>query len=152
MTVRIIEIGRAAWGGALLFAPGATLSHVHATNDEKSVVITRVLGARQLGQAALSGLDPSPEVLAMGVWVDLAHACTAVGLAIADRSRARAGLTDGFIALTWAAIGYRDLQHGGLTTPDHDRRRDHLARTVLHVAPGGRRLLETVRHDRQETP
>ena len=88
MTVRSIEIGRAGWGGALLFASRTTLQQVHGLKiDTKSVVIGRVLGGRQLAQAALSGLDPSPEVLAMGVWVDVAHASTAFGLAVLDRSR-----------------------------------------------------------------
>lgn len=138
------------WGGALLLAPGTTLVKVHHIRvDTKSLFIARILGARQLAQAGLSGADPSPEVLAMGVWVDVAHAATAFGLSIADRSRARAGITDGLVALTWAGLGYRDLSQGRTPPPAHDRRRDQLARMVLGIAPGGGPLLRMAQHDRQ---
>lgn len=152
MNYRAIELGRAVWGGALLFATRPTLQHVHHLKvDTKSVVVARILGARQLGQAALSGLDPSPEVLAMGVWVDLAHASTAFGLAVVDRSRARGGITDGLVALTWAGLGYRDLIRSTTPPPAHDRRRDQLARGVLGIVPGGTQLRRVARHNRQET-
>lgn len=42
-----------------------------------SLIVARILGARRLTQAALSDVGPSPEVLAMGVWVDCAHATLA---------------------------------------------------------------------------
>lgn len=58
----------------------------HVTVDNKSVLIARILGVRQLAQAVLSGVRPSPEVLAMGVWVDGVHAMTALGLACVDAS------------------------------------------------------------------
>lgn len=152
MNDRTIEIGRAAWGAAMLLAPRPTLRQVHhLTVDTKSVVIARVLGARQLAQAGLSGVDPSPEILAMGVWVDVAHASTAFGLAAIDRSRARGGITDGVVALAWAGFGYRDLIRGTASTPVHDRRRDQLARFVLGLVPGGAALARIARSRRQET-
>lgn len=141
MQVRKIELARAGWGAALLIAPQQVLERVHHLEvDTAALRIARVLGARQLAQAVLSGLDPSPEVLAMGVWVDSAHAASAVGLAVADRDRARAGLTDAAVAALWAAIGYRGLAQAGATSPQHDRRRDLLARAVLAIVPGGGRL------------
>lgn len=134
----------------MLVAPSATLGTIHGLKiDTKSMVIARVLGARQLTQAGLSGIEPSPEILAMGVWVDIAHAATAFGLAVADRSRVRAGITDGVVALTWAGIGYRDLVQGKATPPAHDRRRDQLARTVLGLAPGGGPLFRISQRARQ---
>lgn len=139
---RWIELARAGWGAALLLAPRQVLEHVHGVRaDGKSVVVARVLGARHLGQAALSGVGPSPEVLAMGVWVDCAHAATAIALAAADRSRARAGLIDAGLAAVWAGVGYRDLSTGVVPPPRHDRRRDRLARRVLAITPGGSPLL-----------
>lgn len=150
MNVRVIEIGRAAWGAGLLLATRPTLRHVHHLKvDTKSVLIARVLGARQLAQAGLSGLDPTPEVLAMGVWVDVLHASTAFGLAVVDRSRARGGITDGVMALGWAGFGYRDLVRGNASTPPHDRRRDRLARIVLGLVPGGGALAGIARSRRQ---
>ncbi|MGI8679077.1 MAG: hypothetical protein ACR2LX_10390 [Jatrophihabitans sp.] len=152
MQLRRIELARAGWGGALLFAPRAVLERVHHVKvDTTSVLVARVLGARHLTQAALSGINPSPEVLAMGVWVDAAHASTAVALAVVDRSRARAGLTDTGVAGLWALAGYRDLHTARATPPDHDRRRDALARRVLALAPGGSALARIAARDRQRT-
>lgn len=76
-----LDVRRACWVGpptpALLFAP-------------RQRARSRVLGARQITQAVLSGVRPSPEVLAMGVWIDLAHAASVLGLAAADRDIRRA--------------------------------------------------------------
>lgn len=153
---RPIEVGRAVWGAALLIAPRQVLESVHHVRvDSRSLVVARILGARQLTQAALSGIRPTPEVLAMGVWVDAAHALTAVGLAAADRSRARASLSDAGVAALWAALGYHDITAGRPAPDATEHRRDRLARLVLGVAPGGRRLLgrvDTVRRGVTDTP
>ena len=147
---RKIELFRAGWGAALLVAPRHVMTNVHHVRvDRKSVVIARILGARQLTQAALSGVRPSPEVLAMGVWVDAVHAITALGLAVLDRPRARAGMTDTAVASLWAGAGYRDLTVAGSTPPTHQRRRDRLARIVLGIVPGGGPLLSRVVADRR---
>ncbi len=149
---RSIELARAGWGLALLAAPRAVMENVHHVKvDTKSLVVARILGARHLTQAALSGWRPSPEVLAMGVWVDTVHALTALGLAVVDRSRARAGLTDVAAASIWAGAGYRDLSQRSATPPAHQRGRDRLARIVLGVVPGGRFLLGQVRADRHSS-
>ncbi|WP_255605675.1 hypothetical protein [Mycolicibacterium xanthum] len=140
--MRAIELGRAAWGAALLADPDAVLGTVHGlTVDDRSRVVARILGARQLTQATLSGLRPTPEVLAMGTWVDAVHALTALGLVVVDRSRARAGITDAVIAAGWAGAGWRDLRRAAPTPPAHRRVRDRLAVRLLHLAPGGRGLL-----------
>lgn len=150
---RPIELGRAGWGAALMIAPRLVLENVHHLRvDTKSVVITRALGARQLAQAALSGIRPSPEVLAMGVWVDTVHALTAVALVLADRSRARAGVVDAAVACLWAVFGYRDLGAGHPPAPAHQRRRDQLARTVLSMAPGGSPLMRLIDAARRHQP
>ncbi|KDE98132.1 hypothetical protein Y900_004025 [Mycolicibacterium aromaticivorans JS19b1 = JCM 16368] len=149
---RSIELTRAGWGLALLVAPRAVMETVHRIEvDTKSVVVARILGARHLTQALLSGWRPSPEVLAMGVWVDAVHAMTAVGLAAVDRSRARAGLTDAAAATVWAGAGYHDLSQRSATPPSHQRVRDRLARIVLGVVPGGAFLLSQVRADRNSS-
>ena len=115
---RKIELFRAGWGAALLVAPRHVMTNVHHVRvDRKSVVIARILGARQLTQAVLSGVRPSPEVLAMGVWVDAVHAISALALAVLDRPRARAGMTDTAVASLWAGAGYRDLTSAGSTPP-----------------------------------
>lgn len=153
MTIRKVEAARAVWGLTLLIAPRLMLEQVHRVDaDRRAIVVTRILGARQLSQAALSGVRPSPEVLAMGVWVDAAHSVTAAGLAVADRTRARAALADAVVAGIWAILGGRDLGCGSVPPRAHDRRRDLLARVVLRVVPGGRPLLDRVAGARGRIP
>lgn len=139
---RKIELVRFAWGVLLLGFPTQALGATGARVDRRGVVVTRVLGARQVAQAVLSGLRPSPEVLGMGVWVDAVHSASAVGLVIVDRDRAVAGIADATVAAGWSLLGRRDLSRGVATPPAHDRRRDVLARLVLGIAPGGTRLLQ----------
>lgn len=148
---RRIELARGAWGAALLVAPRQVMERVHHVKvDTKSLVVARILGARQFAQAGLSGIRPSPEVIAMGVWVDAVHALTALGLAVVNRSRARAGLTDAAVAGVWAAAGYRDLTGAQATPRAHQRTRDRLALIVLGSAPGGGYLLRRVGADRRQ--
>lgn len=107
MKFRAIELIRAGWGGVLLAAPTEVLSRIHGVRvDRKAIVVTRILGARHLVQAASSGVDPGPEELAAGVWVDTVHSATALGLALVDRRRARGGVTDAVVAASWAFLGW----------------------------------------------
>ncbi len=146
---RGIEIVRALWGAALLIDPDRVMRATDSGPvDAPSRVVARILGARQLVQAALSGLRPSPEVLAMGVWVDTVHALTACTLALSVRRRARAGYTDAAIAGVWAAAGYHELGRGRATPRAHQRRRDQLADLVLDHVPGGHLLRDRVRQAR----
>lgn len=152
-SVRRIEIARAAWGAALLLAPRTVLEQIHHLQvDGTSLLLARILGVRHLGQAFLSGVDPSPEVLAMGVWVDAAHATSALALAAVDRARARGGLTDAGVAGVWAAAGYHDLNSGAVPSPRHDRRRDTMARWVLGIVPGGSMLMRRSDDHRRTAP
>ena len=142
MRIRFLELLRAGWGTTLLAAPQAVLTEIRGVRvDRRAIVVTRILGGRQLVQATLSGVRPSPEVLAAGVWVDGVHALTAVGLALADRRRARVGVADGLVAALWAGLGWHDLHTGKTPPPAHERRRDQLARIVIGNLPGGRRLM-----------
>ena len=146
---RGIEILRGTWGAALLLAPDRVLRATDSEPvDTASRAVARILGARQLLQATLSGLRPSPEVLAMGVWVDTVHALTGAALALSVRRRARAGWTDAVIASVWAAAGYHELGGGRATPRAHQRYRDELADLVLDHVPGGHRLHDTVRKAR----
>lgn len=141
MSLRAIELIRAGWGAVLLAAPAEVLSHLHGVQvDRKAIVVTRILGARHLAQALLSGVDPGPEVLAAGVWVDTVHSATALGLAAVDRRRARGGVTDAVVAASWAGLGWRHLRAGKART-DRVRGRDRLARALVGALPGGRALM-----------
>ena len=139
---RTIEVVRAIWGAALLIGPATVLQQVHGVRaDSRSIAVTRVLGARHLTQAALSGIRPTPAVLALGVWVDTVHAGTALTFAAADHARARAAITDAAVAAGWAAAGFRDLARGRASRPTRERLRDQLARAALRHLPAGPALL-----------
>ncbi|OBK22095.1 hypothetical protein A5634_07930 [Mycobacterium asiaticum] len=140
---RYLEGLRSLWGAVLLIAPEVVLGWIHRVHvDHKAVVVTRILGARHLAQAVMSGTHPSPEVLAAGTWVDGVHSLTAVGLAAADPRRARAALTDAAIAALWALFGAHDLHTGSTPPPAHQRVLDRLAGLILPRLPGGRYLWE----------
>ena len=142
MKRRYIEVVRSVWGAALLVTPQTMLSRVHGVEvDRRAVVVVRILGARHLVQAAFSGISPSPEVIAGGVWVDTVHSVVAFGLAITDRHRAVAATADGVIAAMWGLFGRHDLRSGQIPPPEHDRRRDRLAHVILARLPGGNALL-----------
>lgn len=141
--LRWIEVGRAAWGAAMLIHPQYVLDRLSVAPDRRSVAVARVLGARHLAQAALSGVRPSPEVLALGVWVDAVHAASALGLAVLDRDRVRAGLLDAVVAGTWAAAGLRDLSRGAVAADE--QLRDVVAQRALRRLPGGHLLLVRAR-------
>lgn len=139
MNVRLIEIVRGTWGLALLVAPRPVLERVHHVRvDRRSTVVARILGARHLTQAALSGVDPAPAVLAVGIWVDVLHAATAVTLGVVDSERRRAGFTDAVVAASWAGFGIRDLRSAAAAPDRPQSRRDSVARAVLALLPGGR--------------
>ncbi|CQD19374.1 hypothetical protein BN000_04510 [Mycobacterium europaeum] len=152
MKIRFIEVLRAGWGAVLLAAPSQVLDHIHGVEvDRKALVVTRILGARHLGQAVLSGINPGPEVLAAGVWVDAVHSATALGLAAVDRRRARGGVTDAAVAAAWAGLGWRHLRTGQART-DGVRGRDRLAATVVGALPGGAGLMARAQAVRARRP
>ncbi|ORB85768.1 hypothetical protein B1987_20470 [Mycobacterium kansasii] len=111
MRLRRIELLRGGWGALLLTAPTLVLNQIHGMHvDRNALVITRVLGARHLVQALLSGLNPGPAALAAGVVVDTVHSMAAFGLAAMDRRRARGGVADGLVAAVWAWLGWHHLR------------------------------------------
>jgi hypothetical protein len=140
MTYRKIEIARGLWGAAAFTAPGLVLSRSGGDPaDRASRLVMRILGARQVTQAVLSGTAPTGPVLALGVWVDVAHASTSLGLAVADRRYTKPAAADATIAAGWALAGLHDLSNH--RQQPGEQRRTRLALTVLRVLPGGGHLL-----------
>lgn len=149
MNVRGVELLRAAWGAVLLTVPGLVLASIRGVQvDRKAIVVVRILGARHLVQALSSGINPSPEVLAAGVWVDAVHSMTALGLAVVDRNRIQGGVADSLVAASWAVLGWRHL-HAGKFAATPLRTRDRLAYLVIGNLPGGRALMSQARQLRQ---
>ena len=151
MRWRRLELVRAAWGVAMLLRPGPILSAVDTGGDRTMIVVGRVLGARHLTQAVLSGARPSPEILAMGVWVDAVHALCALGLAAVSPSRTGAGVGDAVGAVGWAAFGYHDLTNPRSIVPAGSRRRDAMARWTLARVPAGGPLLDRCDRESRRT-
>lgn len=106
-TARVLQVVRAGYGGALLLLPGPVIrlcSRRPAGPRARSVA--RLLGTRHLVQAAVTaGSGPSAESLGIGAAIDLTHAASMAGLAVADRRVRRATLTDALIEIAFAAAG-----------------------------------------------
>jgi hypothetical protein len=151
MGFRYIELVRAGWGAVLLMAPRTVLTHLPGVRiGPKAVAVTRILGVRHLIQAGLSGVRPSPEMLAAGVWVDLVHSMSALGLAFTDHRHLRAAVADSMVAAAWSAAGFCDLRKGKLPAAGQVSFRDRLARTVFSFLPGGRSLMNQASRTRAQ--
>jgi len=106
-SARVLQLVRAGYGGALLLLPGPALRLCGGRPaDRRSRNVARVLGVRHLVQAAVTtGIGPSAELLTLGAAVDITHAASMAGLALADRRVRRATLTDAVIETAFAAAG-----------------------------------------------
>jgi hypothetical protein len=101
MTVQ--PLVRAAWGGALLFAPRQALRLLGAPATPAGAVVTaRVLGVRHVAQALVSREWPTRNVFAAGAVTDGLHAATGVLLAAAAPHWRRTGLSDATLAMAFA--------------------------------------------------
>lgn len=109
--VNRLAVSRLSWvrgglGAAQLLLPGlASRPLTGAPLDRRSRQIVRVLGGRQLIQAAGTGADPTPIALAAGAAVDVVHGLTMVVLGLVDRHRRRVALGDALIAAAFAWAG-----------------------------------------------
>lgn len=110
--MRALSPVRAGVGVVQLFWPNLLFRPLIVGGDlnsrERNVV--RVLGARQLIQALISGPTPTGAVLGLGAEVDVAHAASMIALALHDRRYRRAALADAFIAGSFAVAGARDAR------------------------------------------
>lgn len=134
------QLLRAGWGSACLCAPGTVVRL--ATGRPADVAtrrVLRVLGARHLVQAVVTGSCATAPVLAVGVLVDLTHASSALALAAVRPRRRREGLVDAGIALSWAALGRRDVAATGDVRQPADAR-SRTAAALLQRLHGSRLL------------
>jgi hypothetical protein len=78
----MLPLVRGAYGAGLLLAPSPLLAALARMPLDPSVVaVARVLGVRQLAQAALLQRDPSRRAQLAGAVVDALHAISMLGLA-----------------------------------------------------------------------
>jgi hypothetical protein len=102
-------LARAGWGLSCLVAPRA-VGRVLGLDpaDRWAHRLLRLLGARDLGQAALPATAPPRALLRLGSAVDALHATSMYALAALRRDYRRPALTAAAIATTWAAASLRE--------------------------------------------
>ncbi len=103
----LLQPVRACYGAALLIAPGRVITAATGRPaSRRACGVARVLGARHLIQAVVTmAASSSAESVGLGALVDLAHAASMAGLAVADRRVRRLTLPDALIATTFATAG-----------------------------------------------
>jgi hypothetical protein len=111
--VNRLTLARAAYGLLLTTAPGLVVRAYGGQPVPADRTVARILGWRQLIQAAACAGAPEAQVLLLGVEADAAHALSAVALAAADRPRRRAGLTEALLASSLAAAGVAAARRAG---------------------------------------
>jgi hypothetical protein len=113
----LVPLARAGYGAALLCAPGPIIGVVTGQPPSRRArQVARVLGVRHLAQAAISTLNPGPEVVALGVVVDLLHAASMFAFAAGVPDLRRAELADA-LAATALAIAEPALSSLGRPKP-----------------------------------
>jgi hypothetical protein len=97
---------RAGYGAVQLLWPDRSAEQLLAGPLEPpGRTVVRVLGARQLAQAALSAAAPTAPVLAAGAGTDALHALSMAVLALAGRRWRRPAAVSGLTAAAFAACG-----------------------------------------------
>jgi hypothetical protein len=97
---------RAGYGAVQLVRPAYSAEQLlGGPLDPGAMAAVRVLGARQLAQAAVSVAVPSARLLALGAGADGAHALSMAVLALADPRRRRPAMISGLVAAVFAAGG-----------------------------------------------
>ena len=99
----LVPLARAGYGAALLCAPGPMIGVVTGKPPSRRArQVARVLGVRHLAQAAVTVLNPGPEVVALGVVVDLLHAASMFAFAAVVPDLRDAELADALAATALA--------------------------------------------------
>jgi hypothetical protein len=99
---------RTIYASALLLAPGPLVEAASGQPpDDASVLVARVLGARQAAQAAATAPSPTAWRLRLGAAADVAHAASMAALGVVDNHRRRLAWADAMVAAAFAAAGLR---------------------------------------------
>lgn len=129
----ILSSARAGYGTIQLGLPACSAEALlGGPLDRWASLVVRILGARQLSQAVLSGAAPSKAVLSLGVEVDTLHALTMAVLAAGDRRWRRAAGASALSAAAFALGGVLATRHAN-PAPCHPPR-SGLARLREHWA------------------
>jgi hypothetical protein len=99
----LVPFARASYGAALLCAPGPIIGAVTGQPPSpRARQVARVLGVRHLAQAAITAFNAGPEVVALGVVVDLLHAASMFAFAAVVPDLRQAELADALAATALA--------------------------------------------------
>lgn len=103
---------RVAYGSLLLAAP-RTLTRALPTQrlDSRAVAFARLLGARQLVEAAILGRTRSPVWLLAGAAVDATHSATMLAFAVARPNRRSLAIANAIAAAAIATAGVIEARH-----------------------------------------
>ena len=103
-TGRLLQVARCGYGAALIAAPELVLrAAAHRPVERRVAAVARVLGARNVGQALITGPAPGPTALRLGIAVDALHAASMLTLAAADRQLRGLALRSAGVAAGWGA-------------------------------------------------
>ena len=122
MPPRALTAVRAGWGAVLVLCPAAVAgAAAGGPVDGRAVTATRILGARQLLEAAIVAHRPMPAVTAAGASVDVVHALTMCALAVADQDRRRLAATSAVTAAGFALVVACSTRRTVRSGPKHAR-------------------------------
>jgi hypothetical protein len=137
-------LGRAGVGIVDLVFPDTLVGRlIDGQLSDRGRKVVRVLGARQVAQALLSGRTPTGAVLYLGAEADVAHAATMIALAVLERRYRRAALCDAAIATAFAVAGVaavRSARPEPAGTSRMGARRDQWAERLASLVVPGYRL------------
>jgi hypothetical protein len=109
----LVPLARAGYCAALLCAPGPMIGVVTGRPPSRRARrVARILGVRHLIQAGITAVNPGPEVVALGVIVDLLHATSMFAFAAAVPDLRDAELADA-LAATALAVAQPSLSSVG---------------------------------------
>ena len=130
----LVPLARAGYGAALLCVPGPMIGVVTGKPPSRRArQVARVLGVRHLAQAAVTALNPGPEVVAVGVVVDLLHAASMFAFAAVVPDLRDAELAD---ALAATALAVAEPAMSSLGRPKAVGRRQQNGVEGTTRAPG----------------
>jgi hypothetical protein len=105
---RVLRLARLAYGTALLASPARIVrAYGGDPADEAITMAARILGARHVIQAVVTGNHPGPIRRYGGALVDALHALSMFTLASMDSDHARPALIDGSVAALFCVAGVR---------------------------------------------
>jgi hypothetical protein len=108
VTHRSLATARGLYGATLLIVPAPLVRAAGGRHtDPRARRVARILGLRQLAEAAVLATQPRGTLRVAGAAVDAVHALTALGVAAVDGRRRRLAIVNALTASAFAVAGCR---------------------------------------------